>query len=311
MPHMRVVVTGGAGFIGANLCRVLVKRDADVVVVDDFSTGSSANLDGLPVDVRVGSVTDRDLLFDACAGADSIVHLAARASVPLSIEDPAGTTAVNVTGTVNVLDAARRHRAHVVVASSAAVYGDDPTPRKAETLAPRPLSPYAASKLAAEAYATAYRASYGLPTLAFRFFNVFGPRQPPAHVYAAVVPAFLDAALAGRPLTIYGDGGQARDFVYVGTVAGLLADAAARRVHAAGAVNLALGGRTTLLELVGHLERLLGTPIERRHEAARAGDVRDSQADDARLRRLFPDLAPVPLDVGLRATIAWFTSRTA
>lgn len=309
MHSVRVVVTGGAGFIGANVCRLLTEQAAEIVVVDDLSTGSAANLDGLPVDFRLGSVTDRDLLFDACAGADSILHLAAVASVPRSIEDPASTTAVNVTGTVNVLDAARRCGAHVVVASSAAVYGDHPAVRKAEALAPRPRSPYAASKLAAEGYAAAYGASYGLPTLAFRFFNVYGPLQPPGHVYAAVVPAFLDAALAGRPLTVHGDGRQARDFVYVGTVAALLADAAARRISSPEPVNLALGGRTTVLELIALLERLVGRRLERRHDAERPGDIRDSAADGTRLRELFPGFEPVPLADGLARTIDWFRSR--
>ena len=305
---MKIVVTGGAGFIGANLCRVLVTRGVDVIVVDDLSTGDRSNLDDLPVDLRVGSILDGDLLTQACAGADSVVHLAALASVPGSIKDPAGTHAVNATGTLRVLEAARRAGAHVIVASSSAVYGDDPSPRKSEKLAVRPLSPYAVSKVATEAYATAWQHCYGLPTLAFRFFNVFGPLQPADHVYAAVVPAFVSAALAGRPLTVFGDGRQTRDFVYVGTVAGLLAEAALERRMHPSPVNLALGMQTTVLELIALLEAAVGHPLERRHEPPRAGDIRDSHADDALLRGLFPTLAPVSLPDGLAQTVGWFRS---
>ena len=305
---VRVVVTGGAGFIGANLCRVLVERGVDVVVIDDLSTGNRANLDGLPVEFRVASILDPEVLDEVCAEADSIVHLAAVASVPLSLEDPAGTHAANATGTLRVLEAGRRAGAYVVVASSSAVYGDDPSPRKREDLAPRPLSPYAVSKLATEAYATAYQSCFGLPTLAFRFFNVFGPLQPADHVYAAVIPAFISAALAGKPLTVYGDGGQTRDFVYVGTVAALLAEAALERRTHPSPVNLALGAQTTVLELITLLEKVLGSPLERRHLPARAGDVRDSCADDTLLRALFPALAPVSLAEGLAQTVEWFRS---
>lgn len=305
---MRVVVTGGAGFIGANLCRQLVDCGVEVAVIDDLSSGDPGNLDGLPVELRVASILDPDALEQVCAGADSIVHLAALASVPLSLDDPASTHAVNATGTLRVLEAARRAGAYVVVASSSAVYGDDPSPRKREDLAPRPLSPYAVSKLTTEAYAVAYQHSFGMPTLAFRFFNVFGPLQPANHVYAAVVPAFISAALAGKPLTVYGDGEQTRDFVYVGTVAALLAQAAVQRRTHPSPVNLALGAQTTLLELVSLLEKVLGTSLERRHLPGRAGDVRDSCADDTLLRTLFPALVPVSLTEGLAHTVEWFHS---
>jgi UDP-glucose 4-epimerase len=306
---MKVVVTGGAGFIGANLVRQLTRTDGvdSVVVIDDLSTGSASNLDGVHAEVLYGSILDRALLDRACASADAIVHLAALASVPGSIDDPLATSLVNVTGTLEALQAARRAGgAHVVVASSSAVYGADPTMPKRESMRPLPLSPYGVSKLAAEAYTLAYAACYDLPVLPFRFFNVFGPLQPASHVYAAVVPAFVDAAVAGRELTIFGDGEQTRDFIYVGTVCDVLVDAVRRRVTSNDAVNLALGTRISLNDLVRELETTVGHRLPVTHAEARPGDVRHSQADTERLRALFPNVVPVPLREGLERTVAWF-----
>lgn len=310
---MRVVVTGGAGFIGANLCRALVACDAvtEVVALDDLSTGSKENLAGVDgVELVEGSILDADLLDEVVPGTASIVHLAARPSVPRSLLDPLASHEVNATGTVQVLEAARRHGGpQVIVASSSSVYGANPALPKREDMTPMPVSPYAASKLATESYALAHGSSFGLPVLAFRFFNVFGPLQAPGHAYAAVIPAFLDAALAGRPLTVHGDGGQTRDFTFVGTVAATLTDAVVRQVADPRPVNLAFGTRVSLLEVIARMEALLGRPLERTHTDSRAGDVRDSQADRTRLEALFPDVDPVPLDDGLRATLAWFQER--
>ena len=230
--------------------------------------------------------------------------------MPRSIADPVASHLANATGTVHVLEAARRTGAHVVVASSSSVYGATPTLPKREDLPTRPMSPYAASKLAAEAYTNAYAHSFGLPTLALRLFNVFGPRQPAGHAYAAVVPAFVDAALAGRPLTIDGDGTQTRDFTFVDTVAAVIADAVVRRVSDPEPVNLAFGTRTDLLTLIELLEQVIGHPLERRHRPPRPGDVPHSQADSTRLRALFPDVVPVPLEEGLAATVAWMRDVT-
>ncbi len=217
------------------------------------------------------------------------MHLGARPSVPRSIADPVTSHAVNATGTVEVLEAARRAGGpHVVVASSSSVYGANPALPKREDLVTQPLSPYAASKLATESYALAWQHAYGLPVLAYRFFNVFGPLQPPGHAYAAVVPAFVDAALAGRPLPIYGDGGQTRDFTYVGTVAEVLTRTVRERVTSAEPVNLAFGSRIDLLGLVGLLEELLDRPLAVEHRPARVGDVRDSQADGSKVRAAVP-----------------------
>jgi UDP-glucose 4-epimerase len=187
------------------------------------------------------------------------------------------------------------------------VYGSTAELPKHEELAPRPLSPYAASKLATEAYALAYGAAFGLPVQVFRFFNVYGPLQPADHAYAAVVPAFVTAALHDRPLTIYGDGKQTRDFTYVGTVAQILAEAVADGVTSDAPVNLAFGSRVSLLELVEQLSLIFERPLAVEHQPARAGDVRDSQASNDRLRRLFPAVRPVELDEGLRATVQWLS----
>lgn len=305
---MKVLVTGGAGFIGANLCRTLAGRPEieSVTVLDDLSTGDPGNLAGLPVDLVPGSILDAGLLARLVAGMDTVVHLAARPSVPRSLADPLASHAVNATGTLHVLEACRATRPHVLLASSSSVYGDSPVPCKHEDLPARPLSPYGASKLATEAYALAYASSFALPVLPFRFFNVYGPLQPAGHAYAAVIPAFVSAALDGRPVPIHGDGRQSRDFTYVGSVAEVLADAVARRVTSTAPVNLAFGGRITLLSLKDALAEVLGHPVEAEFLPSRAGDIRESQASARLLLGLFPGVRPVPLADGLRMTVAWF-----
>ena len=310
---VRILVTGGAGFIGSNLCRRLAVTAAvdEVVALDDLSTGSAANLAGAGVELVEASILDQAALDRHTTNVDAIVHLAARPSVPRSVADPMASHLANATGTVAVLEAARRTGAHVVVASSSSIYGANPELPKHEQLAARPRSPYAASKLATEAYTNAYAHSYGMDTLAFRFFNVFGPRQPAGHAYAAVVPAFVDAALSGRPLTIFGDGTQSRDFTYVDTVTAVLADAVVRRVSDPEPINLAFGTRTDLLTLVALLEAELGHPVVRLHEPLRAGDVPHSQADGTRLRARFPDVTATPLEEGLSATIEWMRTVSA
>jgi UDP-glucose 4-epimerase len=310
---MRVVVTGGAGFIGANLCRQLVVTPGidSVVVLDNLTTGSRSNLESIPVELVVGSILSAETLDDTFAGARAVVHLAARPSVSRSIENPRETHAVNATGTIEVLEAARRAGIrHVVVASSSSVYGASRQLPKSEDLPARPLSPYAASKLAAESYALAHAHSFGIGVLALRFFNVFGPLQTAGHAYAAVIPSFLDRALHQRPLAVHADGTQTRDFTYVGTVCSVLTQAVLSGVRHEGPVNLAFGTRVSLLELIERIEHLLGTRLDREHLPMRPGDVRDSQADTTRLRSLFPDVRPVDLTDGLRATIEWFRTET-
>ncbi|MEV4299039.1 NAD-dependent epimerase/dehydratase family protein [Microbispora rosea] len=305
---MRVLVTGGAGFIGANLCRTLTTRPEveSVTVLDDLSSGNPANLADVGADLVIGSILDRDLLAELVPGATHVIHLAARPSVPRSVKDPLASHAVNATGTLHVLEACRATRPHVIIASSSSVYGDCAEPHKHEDLPARPLSPYGASKLATEAYALAYAASYGLPVLPFRFFNVYGPLQPAGHAYAAVIPAFVSAALAGRPVPIHGDGRQARDFTYVGSVAGVLAEAAACGETSATPVNLAFGTRVSLLDLKDALATVLGRPVEAEFLPPRAGDIRESQASARLLLDRFPSVRPVPLEEGLRLTVTWF-----
>lgn len=309
---MRVLITGGAGFIGSNLARYLLAQSnvTEVRALDDLSTGHLSNLDGLEVAFTRGSILDYDALLKTARGADSIVHLGAIPSVPRSIANPRASHEANTTGTLNVLEAAREAGVdHVVVASSSSVYGSNPKLPKSEFDWTRPMSPYAVSKQATEGYALAYQFSYGLKTLAFRFFNVYGPGQAAGHAYAAVIPKFLDAALAGQPLQIQGDGTQSRDFTYVDTVCAVIHQAATRKVHSLDPVNLAYGSNTSLLELISLMEERLGRPLPREFGEPRVGDVRASQAESARVRELFPEVEPVSLQDGLDATLRWFQSK--
>lgn len=312
MRRVKVVVTGGAGFIGANLCASLAAAGAidDVVALDDLSTGFAANLEGSRASLVEGSILDGALLDRVFAGAHAVVHLAARPSVPRSIADPIASHEANATGTIMVLEAARRSgNPLMIVASSSSVYGGNPAIPKHEGLVPMPLSPYAASKLATESYTLAYASSFGLPALALRFFNVFGPLQAAGHAYAAVVPAFVSAALEGRPLVVHGDGKQTRDFTFVDTVTAVITSAVLRQVTSDTPVNLAYGTRTNLLDLIALLEGILGRTLTVEHDDPRPGDVRDSQADSARLQALFPEIDAVSLEQGLTRTIEWFRSR--
>ncbi len=303
-------MTGGAGFIGANLVRALSDGpDNDIVVLDDLSFGFRSNLDGLDVAFVEGSILDEDLLATAMEGVSSVVHLAARSSVPRSIAHPLAAHEDNTTGTVRVLEAARaQDDVQVIVASSSSVYGANDTLPKHEGLAARPVSPYAASKLATEAYTLAWGHSYDMPVLALRFFNVFGPLQPPLHTYAAVIPAFLSAAMQGQPLTVHGDGTQCRDFTYVDTVVSVIVDAIQRRVSHLEPLNLAFGQKITLLEVISELEVVLDRKLPVDFQPSRVGDVARSQADSSALRRLFPDITPSDFADGLRATADWFES---
>jgi len=308
---MKVVVTGGAGFIGANLCRMLVAsgRVDEVVAFDNLSTGFRENLDGVGAELVEATILDPAALDRALDGASAVVHLGARGSVPRSVADPEASHDANSTGTLQVLEAARRAGGlQVVVASSSSVYGANTQLPKVETMATRPVSPYAASKLATESYTLAWQHTYGMPTLAFRFFNVFGPLQAAGHAYAAVVPAFVAAAMAGEPLPVHGDGTQSRDFTFVETVCSVLMDAVVRRVSHPEPVNLAFGTRTSLLEVISILEELLGHELPRQHSDPRVGDVKHTQADNTVLRGLFPDVEPVDLRDGLEATVRWFAA---
>ena len=310
---MRVLVTGGAGFIGANLCRELTARPdiAEVIALDDLSTGSAENLGGVDAKLVEGSILDRGLLGELVDNVDAVVHLAAIPSVPRSLVDPVRSHEVNATGTVYVLEACRRRSLYLVAASSSSVYGAVSVSPKHEDLPTRPLSPYAASKLATEAGLLAYGAAFGLPTLALRFFNVYGPLQSAGHPYAAVIPTFIAAALGGDPLQINGDGCQVRDFTVVTTVTSVLADAVLRQVISPIPVNLAFGTRVSVAELAERVSAATGVRPQICYRPARSGDVRDSQADSTRLQALFPGVGPIDLELGLGETVAWFRQTQA
>ncbi|MFF8993229.1 NAD-dependent epimerase/dehydratase family protein [Streptomyces sp. NPDC014983] len=309
---MKIAITGGAGFIGGNLARALTElpQVTQLRVVDNLSTGDKANLAGLDVDFFEGDVQNAALLDQAFRGADAVVHLAALPSVPRSLRDPLASHHANATGTLQVLEAARRAGGpHVIAASSSSVYGANPQLPKHEDLVSAPMSPYAVTKLTTEAYLGAYHHSFDLPVLPFRFFNVYGPGQRADHAYAAVIPKWISATLAGEPVTIHGDGTQTRDFTYVGTVCDVLTDALLRRVVDPRPVNLAYGSRTSLLDLVQEIEMAMGRRARREHVPVRVGDVPHSQADGQRLRALFPGVATTALREGIPATVDWFRQR--
>jgi UDP-glucose 4-epimerase len=309
---MRVVITGGAGFIGANLAKVLLREGHSVVAFDDLSTGFQRNLEQMAptAELVVASLLDTQAVSSVVRDAHAVVHLGARPSVPRSLADPVASHNVNVNGTLNVLEACRAQPIppHIVFASSSSVYGANPVLPKHEELATRPLSPYAASKLAGEAYVLSYAASFGLRVLPFRFFNVYGPLQSADHAYAAVIPAFVKAALAETPLLIHGDGLQTRDFTHVATVAAIIAAALANNTTSDVPINLAFGTKTSLLSIVDLLSQLVDRPLARIHVDRRGGDVRDSQADNTRLLSLFPLIEPVALTEGLRSCVEWMLS---
>ena len=302
---MTVLVTGGAGFIGSNLVHELVRKGDTVRVLDDFSTGLSSNLNDPRIEIVEGSITDLDVVCAAAAGVASVVHLAARGSVPRSVADPLGNHEANDTGTLNVLEAARAVGAYVVFSSSSSVYGINTELPKREEMWTQPMSPYGASKLAAESYVMAYREVFGLDAVALRFFNVFGPRQRPDHDYAAAIPRLGWRALHGEPLIVHGDGEQTRDFTHVDAVVRVLVDAVDRRVSWDRPINLAFGERISINDVVAELARQLGRPLDVMHEPSRAGDVRHSQNDPSLLRAVFPTARPVPFADGIASTLAW------
>jgi UDP-glucose 4-epimerase len=305
------LVTGGAGFIGSHLVHGLLQRGQQVRVLDNSSTGKLNNLSSVINDVEVieGDLCDERAVQQAVDNVDVVFHHAALASVPRSIEEPLATHAACVTGTVTLLHHA--HRAgvrRVVYAASSSAYGNLSWSSKRETDLPMPLSPYAAAKLAAEQYCAAFYHSYGLETVALRYFNVFGPRQDPDGPYAAVIPRFITRMLAGKPPIIFGDGKQSRDFVYVeNIVAGNLAAATARGVGGR-VFNIASGVSYSLLDLTNALNRLLGKSYEPQFEPARIGDVRDSLADISAARTDLGYEPQVDFAAGLEKTMAAFRS---
>jgi UDP-N-acetylglucosamine/UDP-N-acetyl-alpha-D-glucosaminouronate 4-epimerase len=308
---MRLLVTGGAGFIGSNLVEALAASGHEVRVFDNGSTGSVDNLASISSAPILGDVRDRDAVLKAVSEVEVIYHLAALPSVARSVGDPITTHQVNVDGTLNVLEAARRTGVRrVVYASSSSVYGDTPRLPKDEGMPLSPQSPYAASKAAAEAYCRSFSHVYGLETVSLRFFNVFGPRQDPASEYAAVIPRFIDRMLAGSAPDIFGDGKQSRDFTYVSNVVEALQLAASAGPEAVGqAMNVGCGSRTTLLELVAAMNDLLGTAIQPAFSSPRPGDIKHSHADIAKAERLLGYRPRLSVRAGLGRTIDWFAGR--
>jgi UDP-glucose 4-epimerase len=304
---MKVLVTGGAGFIGSNLARALLERGDDVRVLDNFSTGRRGNLVGLEDDVEVveGELRSYERVHNAVRGTELVFHLGALGSVPRSVQDPLTTSAVNVEGTLNVLLAARDEGVRrVVFASSSSVYGNAAELPLRESMAPDPVSPYGVAKLAAERYCVSFsRVYHSFETVVLRYFNVFGPRQDPTSQYAAVVPLFITTVAAGEPVTIFDDGEQSRDFTYVGNVvdANLLAattDGVSGRI-----LNVAAGTPTTVNELADTVGRLVGKPVEKHYLPPRPGDLRNSWADPGEAKSLLGWAPRVGLEEGLRQTI--------
>ncbi len=310
---MKALVTGGAGFIGSHLVSRLAGEGHDVRVLDNFSTGSRSNLSDLPADLDLieGDIQSYERAHNAVQGCEFVFHQAALPSVPRSIQDPLTSTAVNVTGTLNLLLAARDSGVRrVVYASSSSIYGADRTLPKREDRALMPISPYAVAKLASEGYCRSFSEVYGLETVAIRYFNVFGPRQDPLSQYAAVIPRFITALLAGEAPIVYGDGEQSRDFTYVDNVVEANLLAAVAEGASGKAFNVACGERISLNRLLDELRSIIGTEVEPNYLEGRPGDVKHSLADISRARDQLGYEPLVKLDEGLRRTVEYLRDRS-
>jgi nucleoside-diphosphate-sugar epimerase len=299
------LVTGGAGFIGSNLVRALLERGDEVRVLDNFSTGNRANLEGLDVEIVEGELRSYERVHNAVRKTDVVYHLGALGSVPRSVQDPLTSSAVNVEGTLNVLLAARDEGVRrVVFSSSTSVYGSSRQLPTTEDTPPDPISPYGVAKLAAERYCVSFSRVYeSFESVVLRYFNVFGPRQSPLSQYAAVVPLFVTAIDAGKPVQIHGDGEQSRDFTYVGNVI----DATIRAGEKEGAngeiFNIAAGSPASVNRLADTIGSILGKPVEKEHLPSRAGDIRDSWADLSKAERILGYRPAIGLEDGLRRTV--------
>ncbi len=328
---MAYLVTGGAGFIGSHVVEELHRRGEQVRVLDDFSTGRLSNLEdalGLPrgsidrppagepvmvadgCELILGDIRDLGVLRRACADVEVVIHEAALRAVPRSVADPLSTNEVNVTGTLNLLVAAREAGVRrVVFASSSSVYGASLEVPQVETMRPVPVSPYAVSKLAGEHYCRVFWELYGLETVSLRYFNVYGPRQDPASEYAAVIPKFIAAALRGEPLEVHGDGRQSRDFTYIRDAVRATLLAATAPEAAGGVLNVGAGDTYSILDLVAALESILGRRLEVRHTPPRPGDVRITLADVSRARAVLGYEPEVSFSEGLRETVRYFAAQ--
>jgi UDP-N-acetylglucosamine/UDP-N-acetyl-alpha-D-glucosaminouronate 4-epimerase len=325
---MRYLVTGGAGFIGSHIAEALLRQGRTVRVVDNLSTGNRQNLEylkelGGDLDLIEADLNDADAARRACAGVEIAFHLAALPSVARSVEFPITSNAANVTATVELLCAARAAGVRrIIYAASSSAYGDRfaaGSPRdqrdrvlvKRESMPPRPLSPYAVSKLAGEYYTQVFHDVYGVETVCLRYFNIFGPRQNPFSAYGAAIPKFISAMLRGERPVVYGDGRQSRDFTYIDNAvqANLLAAAAPKKRVSGEVFNVACGRNSTLLDVIDSLNRLLGKKVAPKFAPARVGDVRHSKADVGKARRLLGYSVTVSLAEGLERTVAWLRDR--
>ena len=308
----KVLITGGAGFIGSNLAVELIRQGARVNIIDNFLTGFRENLDEITGDFDFieGDINDDEAVAKAIEGVEVIFHEAALPSVPRSVDDPAETHRVCTDGTFNLLVKAKNAGVkRFIYAASSSAYGDQPTLPKVETMCPDPLSPYAAAKLAGELYCRAFNSVYGLETLSLRYFNVFGPRQNPASMYSGVISRFIDALMTGQTPVVFGDGEQSRDFTYIANVVDANIKAAQTTKGLGETMNVANGDRITLNELLDVLKQITGTPyVAADYKEARKGDVKHSQAGNQRAVECLGYSQIVGLEEGLRKTIGWWKS---
>jgi nucleoside-diphosphate-sugar epimerase len=304
---MKALVTGGGGFIGSNLVRALLEAGHDVRVLDNFSTGYRANLEGLDVEIVEGELRSYERVHNAVRGVDVVYHLGALGSVPRSVQDPLTSSAVNVEGTLNVLLAARDEGIRrVVFSSSTSVYGSTRELPTSEDSPPDPISPYGVAKLAAERYCISFSRVYeSFESVVLRYFNVFGPRQSPLSQYAAVVPLFVTAIDAGNPIQIHGDGEQSRDFTYVGNVVDATMLAGEQDGASGEIFNIAAGSPASVNQLADTIASILGKPVEKEFLPPRAGDIRDSWADLGKAERILGYRPTVGLEEGLRRTVEY------
>jgi UDP-N-acetylglucosamine/UDP-N-acetyl-alpha-D-glucosaminouronate 4-epimerase len=306
---MRYLVTGGAGFIGSNIVDELVRRGHRVVVLDNLSTGKEENLASVrdKIELNTGSVRDLAAVQAACHGSDYVIHLAARTSVPRSIEDPLDTNHTNIDGTLNVLVAARDAKVkRFVYAASSSAYGETPTLPKTEAMQPAPISPYGVTKYVGELYAQVFGRVYGLENASLRYFNVFGPRQDPTSQYSGVLSRFMLAAIEGKPPVVFGDGEQSRDFTYVENVVDETLRACEARGASSQVFNAGTGKRITLNEVLKMLETVTSQKIQASYEPARSGDILHSQADISLAKKVLGYEPRVGFEEGLKRTWEWY-----
>ena len=305
----RALVTGGAGFIGSHLTEALVARGCRVTVMDDLSTGSLTNLEMVAdrIEFREDDICDARAVQRAMRGCDAVFHMAAVVSVPQTVQEPVASARVNDLGTVQIFETARRNGvSRIVFASSSAVYGDDPTLPKKEDMPPEPLSPYAVQKICGEYYARVYCQLHGIHTVSLRFFNVFGPRQDPSSPYSGVISIFMTRAVDGRPPTIYGDGTQSRDFVFVSDVVDAVVQSALSPAAAGEAINIGTGRSIEINELWEQICRIAGRQRAARHADPRPGDILASAADIGKSQTILGAAPRIPFEEGLRLTFDWY-----